>query len=80
MYDSVSTHDIIGDDVFFEIIQPESLEYTYRLRRAKDFGTDFDNSFKINNGLLTITAPLNGCSEISNKQNIKNNIALMVRG
>lgn len=81
MYDSIiSTHDIIGDDIFFEITEPESLEYTYRLRRAKDFGADFHKSFKINNGLLTITVPLNGCSEIKNKRNIKKNIALMVRG
>jgi hypothetical protein len=38
-YDGVSSTDIIGSDVFFEIIEPEELGYTYRIRPAKDFGT-----------------------------------------
>lgn len=80
MYDGITTHEIIGDDVFFEITEPESLEYTYRLRRAKDFGVVYSNSFKINHGLLVLTTPSNGCTEITNKHKIKNNIALIVRG
>lgn len=31
----------IGPDVFFEIIYPPELEYTYKLRPAKDFGAPF---------------------------------------
>lgn len=31
----------IGSDVFFEIIYPPELEYTYKLRPAKDFGAPF---------------------------------------
>lgn len=31
----------IGADVFFEIIYPPELEYTYKLRPAKDFGAPF---------------------------------------
>jgi hypothetical protein len=40
-YDGVSSSDIIGADVFFEIIEPEELGYTYRIRPAKDFGAPF---------------------------------------
>ena len=40
-YDGVSNSDIIGADVFFEIIEPEELGYTYRIRPAKDFGIPF---------------------------------------
>lgn len=37
----ISTADIVGSDVFFEIIDPIELEYTYRIRPAKDFGAPF---------------------------------------
>lgn len=39
--DGTSTVDIINGDVFFEIIDPVELEYTYRIRPAKDFGAPF---------------------------------------
>lgn len=39
--DGVKSHDIINGDIFFEIIEPQELEYTYRLKPAKDFGTTF---------------------------------------
>lgn len=39
--DGVSTAEILGGDVFFEITDPEELEYTYRIRPAKDFGAPF---------------------------------------
>jgi hypothetical protein len=43
-YDGVSSTDIIGADVFFEIIEPEELGYTYRIRPAKDFGVPLVSS------------------------------------
>lgn len=46
--DGISTAEIIGGDVFFEIVDPLELEYTYRLRPAKDFGAAFvcyENTF-----------------------------------
>lgn len=33
--------DVINGDVFFEVIDPVELEYTYRIRPAKDFGAPF---------------------------------------
>lgn len=40
-HDGVSTADIIYGDVFFEILDPPELRYSYRIRPAKDFGTPF---------------------------------------
>lgn len=39
--EGASTVDVINGDVFFEIIDPAELEYTYRIRPAKDFGAPF---------------------------------------
>ena len=39
--DGSSTAELISGDVFFEIVEPPDLEYTYRLRPAKDFGAPF---------------------------------------
>lgn len=39
--EGTSTLDVINGDVFFEIIDPAELEYTYRIRPAKDFGAPF---------------------------------------
>ena len=42
-----SENKIVGPDVFFEIIEPPELEYTYRLKPAKDFGAPFVSLFII---------------------------------
>ncbi|CAG0914314.1 unnamed protein product [Notodromas monacha] len=39
--DGASIHDMTYGDVFFEIVYPESIQYTFRLRPAKDFGIPF---------------------------------------
>ena len=80
MYDTVTTPDIIAGDVFFEIIDPRELEYTYRLRPAKDFGANFNSSLKLKNVRLIATIPSDGCSSIRNHKSIKGNVALMERG
>lgn len=41
MTDGTSVPEILGSDVFFEIIDPRELGFTYRLRPAKDFGAPF---------------------------------------
>lgn len=41
MHDGSNIAEIIGNDVFFEILEPEQLRYTYRARPAKDFGVTF---------------------------------------
>lgn len=80
IHDAVTTHEIIGDDVFFEIVEPEELEYTYRLRMAKDFGVTFPASFKRNMHVLVPTLPRDACSTLKNVENIKGNIAFIERG
>lgn len=39
--DGASIADVIAGDVFFEIIDPPELRYSYRIRPAKDFGATF---------------------------------------
>lgn len=41
MLEGTSTAEVVGSDIFFEIIEPEELSYTYRTRPAKNFGTFF---------------------------------------
>jgi hypothetical protein len=41
VHDGATTAEIIAGDIFFEIIDPTELEYTYRIRPAKDFGAPF---------------------------------------
>lgn len=36
-----------GDDIFFEIIHPPELQYTYRIRPAKSFGIPFVNNYSL---------------------------------
>lgn len=33
--------DVVAGDVFFEILEPPELRYSYRIRPAKDFGATF---------------------------------------
>lgn len=50
--DGTSTAEIIAGDVFFEIVDPVELEYTYRIRPAKDFGAPFVSKYCNNNYCL----------------------------
>ncbi|XP_055856883.1 PRADC1-like protein [Episyrphus balteatus] len=76
--DSITTQDIIAGDIFFEIIEPPELEYTYRLRPAKDFGGSFN--VKLEGVALVPTVPLHACSPITNKRDLRGNVALIERG
>lgn len=77
----ITTQDIINGDVFFEIIDPIDLEYTYRIKPAKDFGASFSNKeFKMLNVPMVITFPFEACDDIKNKNDLNGNIALVNRG
>lgn len=39
--DGATTADAIAGDVFFEILDPPELRYSFRVRPAKDFGATF---------------------------------------
>lgn len=73
------THDLINGDIFFEIIEPEELEYTFRLKPAKDFGGVFTKEFESSKRMLMIFAqPRDACTPITN--NVYGHIALIERG
>ncbi|CAG9857398.1 unnamed protein product [Phyllotreta striolata] len=78
--DGTSTAEIINGDVFFEITDPEELEYTYRIRPAKDFGAPFNASFHVKNVPLVPILPKNGCKPPDNLDDIEGNVALIERG
>ncbi|XP_023938567.1 PRADC1-like protein [Bicyclus anynana] len=78
--DGSSTADIIAGDVFFEIIDPPELRYSYRIRPAKDFGASFNGSINFQNARLVPTIPFHSCTDIENHDEIIGNIALSERG
>lgn len=79
-YDGVSTADVIFGDVFFEILEPPELRYSYRIRPAKDFGAPFNESIQFENARLVPTIPLHSCSDIVNYEEVVGQIALSERG
>ncbi|XP_073998130.1 PRADC1-like protein [Rhodnius prolixus] len=78
--DGANNLEIIGKDIFFEIVKPENLRYTYRTRPAKNFGTQFNNGFLAKNIKLVPIDPPNGCSWPNNAYEISGNIAFVERG
>ncbi|XP_033344463.1 LOW QUALITY PROTEIN: PRADC1-like protein [Bombus vosnesenskii] len=70
----------IDPDVFFEIIYPPELGYTYKLRPAKDFGAPFNASFLEEGIPLVPNDPPHGCQVAKNAKELKGRIALVERG
>lgn len=80
LMEGTSIPEVLGSDVFFEIIEPGELGYTYRLRPAKDFGAPFNESFRaMGVGLIPVDPP-SGCSWPRNAELVEGNIALVERG
>ncbi|CAD7012403.1 unnamed protein product [Ceratitis capitata] len=79
IHDIVTTQDIIAGDVFFEITEPAVLEYTYRLRPAKDFGISFASQ-RLFGVALVLTKPSDACTKIQNYRELRGNVALIERG
>lgn len=80
MLDGVSTPEIIGGDVFFEIIEPPELEYTFRLRPAKNFGGIFNSSNKLDEVNLVLADPEDACTKLHNWEEMYGQVALAERG
>ena len=66
------------NDIFFEIIMPEDISYTYRIRSAVSFGSSFEKTY--NKIQLVPTIPIDACSSFSNFDQIYGNVALVERG
>ncbi|XP_060801443.1 PRADC1-like protein isoform X2 [Amyelois transitella] len=79
-HDGASSVDTVAGDVFFEILDPPELRYTYRIRPAKDFGTTFNETLRFQRARLVPTVPLHSCSDIVNHDDIVGHIALSERG
>ncbi|XP_053604851.1 PRADC1-like protein isoform X2 [Plodia interpunctella] len=79
-HDGASTVDVVAGDVFFEILDPPELRYSYRIRPAKDFGTTFNETLRFQKARLVPTVPLHSCSDIVNNEDIVGHIALSERG
>ncbi|XP_065170838.1 PRADC1-like protein [Atheta coriaria] len=78
--DGTSTAELISGDVFFEIVEPEVLEYTYRLKPAKDFGIPFNKSIEFKHILLVPAQPRHACTDLTNIDDIEGNVAFIERG
>ncbi|XP_045460305.1 PRADC1-like protein [Harmonia axyridis] len=78
--DGISTAEIIAGDVFFEITDPVELEYTYRVRPAKDFGAPFNESFILKNTALVPVVPRFGCHKLENQKDVEGKVAFIERG
>ncbi|KAF2355731.1 PA domain [Trinorchestia longiramus] len=77
-YNEATIYDFIEDDPFFEILSPTSLQYTYRLRQAKNFGTNF--MFPQHGLRLVLADPEDACSHLYNAADIDGAVALVIRG
>lgn len=81
VYIDPKTLDYLHGDVFFEIVDPEELEYTYRVRPAKDFGPVFtDSHFIEKRNELVLPDPREACSKLKNAAQMKGKVALIERG
>lgn len=79
-YDDEVVHSFAWNDVFFEIVKPEALSYTYRMRPAKDFGVPFNQTFSWTEIPLVPVHPPYCCNWPDNAEELKDSIALVERG
>lgn len=78
VWNEATIYDFIENDVFFEVVYPEELKYTYRLRQAKDFGVKFKENFR--NVRLVVSDPAECCSLPYNSHECEQAIVLVERG
>lgn len=80
-FDGAKTLDRLHGDVFFEILEPEGLDFTYRVRPCKDFGTAFtDARFEQKRNELVIAEPRDACKPLTNGAMMQGKVALIERG
>lgn len=73
---SPDAHMVYEDTHYFEIVSPESLSYTFKLRQAKDFGGDFDRQYR--KVRMVVAEPVEACRPVLN--DIENTVVLVIRG
>ncbi|CAF0811763.1 unnamed protein product [Rotaria sp. Silwood1] len=65
-------------DLYFEVVEPSDINYTFRCRPAKNLGTNFNQFLK--NIYLIPAKPFRACSQLQNDFELNGNIALIERG
>ncbi|XP_077544495.1 uncharacterized protein LOC144156362 isoform X3 [Haemaphysalis longicornis] len=75
---SSSDSRFLKEDIFFEILEPESLRYTFRLRPAHEFGSSF--VAPLSNVGLVLSEPWQGCASLVNRLEVRHNVVLVERG
>lgn len=63
---------------FFQVIQPQKLRYSYTIRRARDFGTDFKTI--LHAVPIVLAQPFHCCSRLRNEDEAKKSVVLCGRG
>ncbi|CAF0786519.1 unnamed protein product [Brachionus calyciflorus] len=66
------------DDLYFEVIKPQEISYTFRIKLAKSFGSEFSTVLK--NIKLIPADPYDACQPIINSKDLIGNVALVIRG
>uniref|UniRef100_A0A8D9ANU0 PRADC1-like protein n=1 Tax=Cacopsylla melanoneura TaxID=428564 RepID=A0A8D9ANU0_9HEMI len=78
---ALGTTEISGaENIYFEIIEPEELSYTFKIRPAKDFGSSFNSSYLGSSVRLVPTNPPWGCTHPINANSVRGHVALIERG
>ncbi len=67
-----------SQDLFFEVLEPQDVKYTYRIKQAKSIGSSFIKSLE--HVLLVPVEPFDACEPIQNANKINSNVALVKRG
>ena len=66
------------EDVFFEIVSPEALQYTYLIQVTRDFGAPFN--FTLRGARLVPADPAFACGTLNNCDDIEGGVAFIQRG
>ncbi|KAL7632407.1 UNVERIFIED_CONTAM: hypothetical protein RMT77_017261 [Armadillidium vulgare] len=78
LFNEATIEHFIDEDIFFEIIHPKELQYTYRLHKARDFGSSFTRPYY---GVrLVVADPPECCSYPYNSHSIRGAVAMVSRG
>jgi len=74
----LSHHVSVDEYMFFELLKPTEIGYSYKIRPAKDFGTPLN--FTMSSVNLVPSDPRHGCSPVLNHDDMEGNVAMVERG
>jgi len=68
----------VDEYMFFEVIKPTDISYSFKVRPAKDFGNPLN--FSMLSVHLVPVDPAHGCSPAVNLEDLEGNVAMIERG